>query len=77
MVQPFARLQSYRGGKKIEQDARRYEVHDVEAGVEWLPFANFELTAQYTMSNRVFEDAATIGNRQKGNFLRLQAQINY
>ena len=77
VVQPFARLQSYRGGKKIEQDARRYEVHDVEAGVEWLPFANFELTAQYTMSNRVFEDAATIGNRQKGNFLRLQAQINY
>ena len=77
VIQPFARLQSYHGGKKVEQDARRYEVHEIEAGVEWLPIANFELTAQYTMSNRVFEDAATIGTRQKGNFLRLQAQINY
>ncbi len=77
VIQPFARLQSFHGGKKVEQDARRYEVHEIEAGVEWLPIANFELTAQYTMSNRVFEDAATIGTRQKGNFLRLQAQINY
>lgn len=77
VIQPFARVQSYRGGKKLEQDARHYEVHEVEGGVEWLPFSNFELTAQYTISDRVFEDAATIGNRQKGRFLRLQAQFNY
>jgi hypothetical protein len=31
----------------------------------------------YTSSNRRFEDAATIGNRQKGQFLRIQAQFNY
>ena len=77
VIQPFARLHSYHGGKKVEQDARHYEVHEAEAGVEWLPFSNFELTAQYTSSDRVFEDAATIGNHQKGRFLRLQAQINY
>lgn len=77
VIQPFARYHSYHGGKKMEQDARRYEVHELETGVEWLPIPNFELTAQYTMSNRVFEDAATVGNRQKGNFLRLQAQFNY
>ncbi len=77
VVQPFARLHSYRGGKKMEQDARHYEVHEVEAGVEWLPFSALELTAQYTVSDRVFEDNATIGNRQTGRFLRLQAQFNY
>ena len=77
VIQPFARLQTYHGGKKLEQDARRYEVHEAEAGVEWLPFSNFEFTVQYTSSDRVFEDAATIGNRQKGQFLRLQAQFNY
>lgn len=77
VIQPFARLQSYRGGKKLEQDARHYEVHEFEAGVEWLPIPAFELTAQYTSSSRLFEDAATIGNREKGRFLRLQAQFNY
>lgn len=77
VIQPFARLHSYHGGKKLEQDARHYEVHETEAGIEWLPFSNFELTAQYTSSDRVYEDAATIGNHQKGRFLRLQAQFNY
>jgi hypothetical protein len=77
VLTPFARVQTYRGGKKVEQDARHYEVDEVEGGVEWLPFANFELTAMYTISDRLFEDAATIGNRQKGRFLRLQAQFNY
>ncbi len=77
VIQPFVRVQSFRGGKKLEQDARHHEVDEVETGVEWLPFANFELTAMYTVSDRLFEDAATIGNRQKGRLLRLQAQFNY
>jgi phosphate-selective porin len=77
VIQPFARYQSYHGGKKLELDARRYEVHEAEAGVEWLPFANFELTAMYTHSNRVTSDAVDTDNRQRGSFLRLQAQFNY
>lgn len=76
-VQPFARWQEYHGGKKLELDARHYAVHEVEAGVEWLPYPALELTAQYTVSDRLFEDAAAIGKREKGRFLRLQAQINY
>lgn len=76
-IQPFVRAQTFRGGKKLEQDARHHEVDELETGVEWLPFANFELTAMYTISDRLFEDAATIGNRQKGRLLRLQAQFNY
>ena len=77
VFQPFVRLQSYHGGKKLERDARFHEVHELEAGLEWLPFSALELTAQYTVANRHTEDAATIGNRQKGRFLRLQAQVNY
>lgn len=76
-VQPFARMHEYHGGKKLELDARHYSVHEVEAGIEWLPIPNFELTAQYTVSDRLFEDAAAVGRREKGHFLRLQAQINY
>lgn len=77
VIQPFARLHEYHGGKKLEQDARRYEVHEFEAGVEWLPIPNFELTVQYTVSDRLAEDAATVGNQQSGRFLRIQAQFNY
>jgi hypothetical protein len=77
VIQPFARLHEYHGGKKLEQDARRYEVHEFEAGVEWLPIPNFELTVQYTVSDRLAEDAATVGNQQTGRFLRIQAQFNY
>ena len=36
-----------------------------------------EFTAQYTISDRRYEDNATIGNRQKGQLLRLQLQVNY
>lgn len=77
VIQPFVRVHEYHGGKKVELDARRYEVHETELGVEWLPFAAFELTVMYTTSNRLFEDFATEGNRQKGGMLRLQAQFNY
>lgn len=77
VIQPFARLHEYHGGKKAEQDGRHYEVHEVEAGVEWLVNANLELTVQYTDSDRLFEDSRTRGNRQVGQFLRVQAQINY
>ena len=77
VVTPFARLQHYRGGKKLETDARSYRVRELEGGVEWLPFAAFELTATYVTSDRTFEDAADPHNRQKGQFLRLQAQFNY
>lgn len=77
VIQPFARLHEYHGGKKVEQDARRYEVHELEAGVEWLPIPAFELTVQYTVSDRLTEDASNIGNQQSGRFLRIQAQFNY
>ncbi|GIZ09949.1 porin [Flavobacterium sp. UMI-01] len=74
---PFVKYQMYRGGKKHELDARSYSVNDLEIGVEWQPFKNLELVADYTISSRRYEDAVKVDNSQKGNLLRLQLQINF
>jgi hypothetical protein len=74
---PFVRGTYYRGGKKHELDARRHEVRELDIGVEWQPFAAFELVAQYVVSRRRFEDATRPDNEQEGRLLRVQAQFNY
>ncbi len=77
VVIPFCRMHMYQGGKKHELDARSYDVKEFEAGIEWQPMKNFELTAMYTISERRFEDYKLQENPQKGNLLRLQAQLNF
>ena len=74
---PFLRIQHYSGGKKHELDARSYRVDEVEVGLEWQPFRAFELVAMYAISQRRFEDFRRQDNLQKGNLLRLQAQVNF
>lgn len=74
---PFVKYQYYQGGKKFENDARRYIVKDLEIGAEWQPMKNFEFVAIYTISDRTFEDSLLKTNQQKGNLLRLQAQLNF
>ncbi len=74
---PYTRLQKYDGGKKHELDARSYSVKEIETGVEWQVNKNFELTASYVISERRFEDNKAKNNLQKGNFMRLQAQVNF
>lgn len=74
---PFVRSQFYRGGRKVELDARSAVVREHEGGLEWLPIPALELSAQYTISDRVSRDGAAPDVRQKGRFLRLQAQFNY
>lgn len=73
----FGRAQYYRGGKKLDVDARRYRVHETEVGLEWLPFPSFELTTTFVNGSRETADGVTALNTQKGRFLRLQAQFNY
>ena len=73
---PFARMQYYDGGKKHEKDARSYTVNEYEIGIEWQPVKAFELVVMYTMSERRYEDFAKQDNLQKGNLLRIQAQVN-
>ena len=74
---PFTRLQKYEGGKKHELDARSYNVKEIEIGTEWQVNKNFEFTASYVLSERRFEDSKLKNNLQKGNFMRLQAQMNF
>lgn len=74
---PFYRTQYYAGGKKHERDARRYTVNDNEIGIEWQPGKNFEFVVMYTISSRRYEDGVLKANIQKGNLLRLQAQVNF
>ncbi|MCF8329849.1 MAG: OprO/OprP family phosphate-selective porin [Crocinitomicaceae bacterium] len=74
---PFLRYQKYDGGKKHELDARSYKVEELEIGAEWQPNKNFELVVMYTMSSRRFEDYAKQNNYQRGNLLRIQAQVNF
>ncbi|MBC7745267.1 MAG: porin [Flavobacterium sp.] len=74
---PFTRVQYYNGGKKHELDARSYEVKELEIGIEWQPVKQFELVTMYTFSSRRFEDKILLNNLQKGNLLRLQAQLNF
>jgi phosphate-selective porin len=74
---PFTRIQTYKGGKKHELDARNYEVKEIETGVEWQVNKSLEFTASYVISHRRFEDSKLKMNDQKGKLLRLQAQINF
>jgi hypothetical protein len=74
---PFVRYQYYDGGKKHERDARAYLVKELEIGIEWQPVKNFEMVAVYTISDRTYEDFSRRNNRQTGNLLRLQAQVNF
>lgn len=74
---PFVRGQYYDGGKRQELDARSYHVEELELGVEYTPVSALELTAALTITDRRFEDGAAPTNRQKAEFVRLQAQLNY
>lgn len=77
MFFPFTRIQQYKGGKKHELDARRYNVKEIETGLEWQVNKYFEFTASYIISKRRFEDSKLKDNQQSGNLLRLQAQLNF
>ncbi len=77
IIMPFVRYQIYDGGKKHEKDARSYNVEEYEVGIEWQIFKSFELVTMYTVSDRRFEDYTLQANRQSGQLLRIQAQINF
>ncbi|KAA3439610.1 porin [Rufibacter hautae] len=74
---PFLKAQYYDGGRKAETDARYSKVYETEIGVEWQPIPAFELAAQYTITDRTNRDARNLDNRQHGQLLRVQAQINF
>ena len=77
IIIPFVRGSTYQGGKKQELDARSYRVDEIEGGIEYQPFKNFEFTAAYMYSDRTTSDRTKENNYQFGSLLRLQAQLNF
>ena len=77
IIIPFVRASTYQGGKKHELDARSYRVDEIESGIEYQPFKNFEFTAAYLYSDRTTSDRTKENNYQFGSLLRLQAQLNF
>ena len=77
LIYPFLRGQYYDGGKKHETDAAKHRVKELEIGIEWLPYPNFEIVTMYTISDRTFEDSLMPFNRQMGRLLRIQVQLNF
>lgn len=76
-MMPYIRAQYYKGGKKHELDARSYDMHEFNIGIEWQPIESLELVTEFVISSRRYEDFARQDNLQTGSLLRLQAQINY
>ncbi len=74
---PFVRYTRYEGGKKFEQDARSFDMKELELGLEWQIHKNMELVAMYSIADRRYEDGKNPVNQQVGNRLRLQLQFNY
>ena len=77
IITPFTRFMMYKGAKKFELDARKYDMKELEIGAEWQINSAFEFTANYTIADRRYEDSLAPINRQKGQLIRLQVQINY
>jgi hypothetical protein len=73
----YARAQYFTGAFKTDRDARSSVVREYEPGLEWVIEPALELTAAYAISDRHYRDGADPDNRQRGRFLRLQAQVNF
>lgn len=71
-ITPYARVHRYDGGKKFETNAPRYEVKQLDAGIEVQVQKWLELTTELMVADRT-----TNGDRQTGRMLRLQLQFNY
>lgn len=77
IIQPFCRYQYYKGGKKLEKDARHHHVNETEIGIEYLLNKNFELTTSFVQSHRRSSDTSALWYNESGHLLRVQLQYNY
>ncbi|MET0404381.1 MAG: porin [Cystobacter sp.] len=72
---PYVRGTLYEGGKKFETNAPRYDVRELEMGVEWQILKALELTGAYVVSDRTSSRAPYL--QQRGDITRIQLQVNY
>jgi len=79
---PFVRGTIYEGGKKFFANAPRYEVKEVEVGIEAQIFKALELVVAYDVVRRTNDTVAASGTPtddrgEYGHVTRVQLQFNY
>lgn len=74
---PYARVQEYQGGRKLDTNATSVGSREWEFGSEWQPNQAFELTVAYALSDRMNQSSSSNKTHERGNLIRLQAQFNY
>ena len=72
---PYVRGTLYEGGKKFETNAPRYDVRELEMGLEWQLLKALEVTLAYTLADRTSSKYPYA--RQQGHLTRVQVQFNY
>lgn len=74
-LMPYVRGTLYKGGKKFETNAPRYDIRELELGVEWQIIKPVEVTASYMISDRT--SSRFPYEQERGDVTRLQLQVNY
>ena len=75
---PFARWNYYAGGRKFATNAPRSTVNEVDAGLEWAPWLELELTVMYTHSfERTNTRSAPYDDTKNAHRIGAQVQWNY
>ena len=74
-VIPYVRGTLYKGGKKFETNAPRYDVRELELGVEWQLLKALELTGAYLIADRTSSRYPYV--QEQGHVTRVQLQFNY
>lgn len=73
---PFARWQSYDGGRKFATNAPADKVNEVGFGFRFIPYPELELTAMYMHGTRTNTNVAPYSNVNY-DYLGIQAQVNF
>lgn len=74
---PFARWDYYDGARKFARNAPQLRVNDIDVGLEFARWAEFEITAMYSHTVSRSRTTAPLGQTEHGNRLGLQVQWNY
>lgn len=75
-LMPYARWQTYSGGWKAATNAPYITTDEIEAGIEWQPLKEIELTVAYARMKRAEADERRAGVA-RGHLIRTQLQFNY
>lgn len=74
---PFTRWDYYDGARKFARNAPQLRVNDIDVGLEFARWAEFEITAMYSRTLLRTRTTAPYGRTERGNRLGLQVQWNY